>query len=144
MFWLFYTIIKISINKLSCWLIDLLMVSSIQHYDGEIVSTTVFSPSRRYSVLGRVLELQDRDQWTSPPSFFLVADSRARRYSQKQRRFDGRSPGCLTGSASTSEGKHIQTHANRILNLSTNANAVKALQLGHNSSSSNNLEICFL
>ena len=62
------------------------------------------SPSLRYSVLGRVLELQDRDQWTSPPSFFFVADSRARLYSQKQRRFDGRSPGCLAGSASTSGG----------------------------------------
>lgn len=63
------------------------------------------SPSRRYSVLGSVLELQDRGQWTPPPSFFFVAVSRAQRYSQKQRRFDGRSPGSLAGSASASETK---------------------------------------
>lgn len=68
------------------------------------------SPSLRYSVLGRVLELQDRDQWTSPASFFFVAKSRERLYSQKQRRFDGRSPACLTGSASTSgEGDKTRT-----------------------------------
>lgn len=65
--------------------------------------SAALSPSRRYSVLGRVLELQDSDQWTSPPSFFFVAVSRARLYSQKQRRFDGRSPGSFTGSASASE-----------------------------------------
>lgn len=68
-------------------------------------SAAAVSPSLRYSVLGRVLELQDRGQWTSPPSFFFVAVSRAQRYSQKQRRFDGRSPASLAGSASASGAK---------------------------------------
>lgn len=78
--------------------------------------SVLVSPSRRYSVLGRVLALQDRDQWTSPPSFFFVAVSRARRYSQKQRRFDGRSPGSLAGSASASDVKNTsKQHASRIL-----------------------------
>lgn len=65
-------------------------------------------------MLGRVLELQDRDQWTSPASFFFVAVSRARRYSQKQRRFDGRSPGSLAGSASASEFEKDKPHNIRI------------------------------
>jgi len=78
------------------------------------------SPSRRYSVLGSVLELQDSDQWTSPPSFFLAADARARRYSQKQRRFAGRSPGGRAGSGSASEGNGAMRRRNVARRSETN------------------------